>query len=56
MAQKDKIELRRTTWFVVNIKARKNQKPSHYVEAFRAINEKDPLIEVFGKNALAFVL
>ena len=25
MAQKDKIELRRTTWFVVNIKARKNQ-------------------------------
>ena len=27
MAQKDKIELRRTTWFVVNIKARKNQKP-----------------------------
>ena len=31
MAQKDKIELRRTTWFVVNIKARKNQKPSHYV-------------------------
>lgn len=28
MAQKDKIELRRTTWFVVNIKARKNQKPS----------------------------
>ena len=29
MKQKDKIELRRTTWFVVNIKARKNQKPSH---------------------------
>lgn len=53
MAQKDKIELRRTTWFVVNIKARKNQKPSHYVEAFRAINEKDPLIEVFGKKCIS---
>lgn len=53
MAQKDKIELRRTTWFVVNIKARKNQKPSHYVEAFRAIKEKDPLIEVFGKKCIS---
>ena len=53
MAQKNKIELRRTTWFVVNIKARKNQKPSHYVEAFRAIKEKDPLIEVFGKKCIS---
>ena len=53
MAQKDKIELRRTTWFVVNIKARKKQKPSHYVEAFRAIKEKDPLIEVFGKKCIS---
>lgn len=53
MAQKDKIELRRTTWFVVNIKARKNQKPSHYVGAFRAIKEKDPLIEVFGKKCIS---
>lgn len=53
MAQKDKIELRRTTWFVVNIMARKNQKPSHYVEAFRAIKEKDPLIEVFGKKCIS---
>ena len=53
MAQKDKIELRRTTWFVVNIKARKNQKPSHYVEAFRAIKEKDPLVEVFGKKCIS---
>ena len=53
MAPKDKIELRRTTWFVVNIKARKNQKPSHYVEAFRAIKEKDPLIEVFGKKCIS---
>ena len=53
MAQKDNIELRRTTWFVVNIKARKNQKPSHYVEAFRAIKEKDPLVEVFGKKCIS---
>ena len=53
MVQKDKIELRRTTWFVVNIKARRNQKPSHYVEAFRAIKEKDPLIEVFGKKCIS---
>lgn len=53
MAQKDKIELRRTTWFIVNIKARKNQKPSHYVEAFRAIKEKDPLVEVFGKKCIS---
>lgn len=56
MNQKDRIERRRTTWNVINIKARVNQTPLHYVEAFRQIKEQDPLVEVYGKNVLAYVL
>lgn len=53
MNQKDRIERRRTTWNVINIKARVNQTPLHYVEAFRQIKEQDPLVEVYGKKCIS---
>lgn len=34
-----------TTWNLVNIKARQEQTTSHYVEAFRRLYAKDPLIK-----------
>ena len=37
---------RQTTWYVINIKARRNQTPQHYVDAWNLINEQDPLIEL----------
>ncbi len=42
----DRIINRQTTWYVINIKARRNQIPQHYVEAWSLINERDPLIEL----------
>lgn len=35
-----------TTWHIINIKARSNQTPSHYVNAFDSIETQDPLIEM----------
>lgn len=40
----DRVINRKTTWYVINIKARRNQTPQHYVEAWDLINKKDPLI------------
>lgn len=37
---------RTTSWFFINIKARRNQTPSHYVEAWNRINEQDPMVEM----------
>ena len=37
---------RQTTWYVINIKARRNQTPQHYVDIWKLINERDPLIEL----------
>lgn len=37
---------RQTTWYVLNIKARRNQTPQHYVDVWNLINERDPLIEL----------
>jgi len=37
---------RQTTWYVINIKARRNQTPQHYVDVWNLINERDPLIEM----------
>ena len=37
---------RQTTWYVINIKARRNQTPQHYVDVWNLINERDPLIEL----------
>lgn len=36
----------KTSWYVLNIKARTNQTPLHYVESLRILKEKDPLITV----------
>ena len=40
----DRVVNRQTTWYVINIKARRNQTPQHYVDAWKLINEQDPLI------------
>lgn len=42
----DRIENRQTTWYVINIKARRNQIPQHYVDVWNLINTQDPLIEL----------
>ena len=41
----EKVINRRITWNVVNVKARREQTPEHYVQAFRKIEREDPLIE-----------
>lgn len=46
MQEEQRIINRKTTWHVINIKARTNQTPMHYVDAFREINTQDPLIEM----------
>lgn len=46
MKQKDRIVNRRTSWYVINVKARYQQNEGHYVKAFEAIDTKDPLVEV----------
>ena len=38
----DRVVNRQTTWYVINIKARRNQTPQHYVDAWNLINEQDP--------------
>lgn len=42
----EKIINRVTSWYVINVKARRNQTPNHYVNAWKAIREKDPLVEI----------
>ena len=41
----DRVINRQTTWFLVNIKARREQTPLHYVEILRHLQEEDPLID-----------
>lgn len=48
-----RIERRRTSWYVINVKARRNQTPSHYVDALKQIATADPLIEVYGKKKIS---
>lgn len=40
----DRISHRQTTWHLINIKARRNQSASHYVQAFHRLYEEDPMI------------
>lgn len=40
----------RTSWYLINIVARTNQTPSHYVEAFENLVEQDPLINLRGET------
>lgn len=41
----DRVLNRRTTWFLVNIKAREEQTEEHYVRVFRRLYDEDPMIE-----------
>lgn len=40
----DRFSNRQTTWYLINIKARRDQTTEHYVQAFRNLYEQDPLI------------
>ncbi|MBO5380689.1 MAG: DUF4747 family protein [Bacteroides sp.] len=40
----DKILNRQTTWYLINIKARREQTTEHYVQAFRRLYKQDPLV------------
>lgn len=40
----DRVSNRQTTWYLINIKARRDQTTEHYVQAFRNLYEQDPLI------------
>lgn len=49
----DKIYNKATSWYVINLKARTNQCPQHYVNAICEINNQDPLIEVRGNKCIS---
>lgn len=36
---------RQTTWYLINIKARRNQTTQHYIDIFRRLQEEDPLVD-----------
>ena len=40
----DRVSNRQTTWYLVNIKARREQTTEHYVQVFRSLYEQDPLV------------
>lgn len=40
----DRISNRQTTWYLINIKARREQTTEHYVQVFHSLYEQDPLI------------
>lgn len=40
----NRVSNRQTTWYLVNIKARREQTTEHYVQAFRNLYEQDPLV------------
>ena len=40
----DRVSNRQTTWYLINIKARRDQTTEHYVQAFHNLYEQDPLI------------
>lgn len=42
---------KRTQWYLVNVKARENQTPSHYVDLFDKINSNDPMIQIPRSSA-----
>ena len=42
----ERIVRRQTTWYVINIKARRDQNTAHYVRAFRSLQEEDPLVDL----------
>ena len=40
----NRVSNRQTTWYLVNIKARREQTTEHYVQVFRSLHEQDPLV------------
>lgn len=44
-----------TTWHLINIKARTNQTPTHYIKALKDLKEKDPLIEVSKDRCISIM-
>lgn len=40
----DRVSNRQTTWYLINIKARREQTTEHYVQVFRSLYEQDPLV------------
>ena len=40
----DRVSNRQTTWYLVNIKARREQTTEHYVQVFRSLYEQDSLV------------
>lgn len=40
----DRVSNKRTTWYLINIKARREQTTEHYVHVFHSLYEQDPLI------------
>lgn len=40
----DRVLNRQTTWYLINIKARREQTAEHYVQVFRSLYEQDPLV------------
>lgn len=47
--------LTRTKWYLINIKARTNQTPLHYYNAFLKLQEEDPLVFVAEDKALSLM-
>lgn len=45
----DRVSNRQTTWYLINIKARREQTTEHYVQVFRSLYEQDPLV-VFSRG------
>lgn len=43
----------RTSWYLINITARTNQTPSHYVEALEKLVNEDPLINIKGEKYIS---
>lgn len=41
----ERVSNRQTSWYLINIKARREQTAEHYVQAFRNLYEQDPLID-----------
>ena len=41
-----RISNRQTTWHLINIKARRDQSASHYVQAFRRVEQEDPMVSL----------
>lgn len=40
-----------SSWYLINVKARRNQYPMHYVDAFEKIKKEDPLIDLKRKKS-----